>query len=163
MCVLHVCEQLPESLVLHRDPADTHGDEGETPESNPPIRSSDPSWHVLFPAQKKKMISLVLVTRACPKCVSWRQREALLDSGVPPRQGSPGARGASGHRGRRGFVMCKAGSERWETRGGDSECLGMQCWTRMGYVKRRGGSDSSWGLLVAGGVGGRRMRDRNTL
>lgn len=33
----------------------------------------------------------------------------------------------------------------------------------MGYVKRRGGSDSSWGLLVAGGVGEEDAGQKHTL
>lgn len=54
LCVLHVGEQLPESLVLHRDQADTHEDGrgGKRP------KAADQSEAAIlvcpFPAQKKK-------------------------------------------------------------------------------------------------------------
>lgn len=59
--------------------------------------------------------------------------------GSPSAAGQSRARGASGHRGRGGFVMRKAGSERWETRGGDCTVPGGAALDQDGICETKGG------------------------
>lgn len=73
LCVLHVCEQLPESLVLHRDQADTHEDEGgKRPKATDRSEAAILVCPFSSPKENKKkqtMISLVLVSVHVLVCI----------------------------------------------------------------------------------------------
>lgn len=102
LCVLHVCEQLPESLVLHRDPADTHGDEGgKRPKATHQSEVAILPGMSFFPSTKEKDdLSKSWLTRACPKCVS------METEGGTAGFGSPGPEGRVSTEDEEGRVFC---------------------------------------------------------
>lgn len=97
-CVYCMCVSSSQRvLILHRDPADTHRDEGGKKRPKATDQSDVAILACPFPAQKKTMISLVLAKRACPSVCHGERgrhcwiRESLRGRTVPGQRGRVGA------------------------------------------------------------------------